>query len=811
MLKFNLTIAVRNLKKYKSSSIINIAGLAIGIGICLAILQYIHYELSYDQFHQDAENTYRLTLDISENDVVKSRQAKTAYAMGEKAEEVIPEVEKYCRIHPQYFGAVVTNPEENVPFLEEEQDMLYVDSTFFDIFNFSLKQGDPSTALNTKHNIVISDEMAVKYFGKETDPIGKILQVEGWTKGDYIVSGILNPSKGNSHLKFDFLLPMRSLLESGEYDRGAWGRCNFYTYFKLSNNSNTANIENKLDQLVYDNFGKSLDHYNVKYELNLQPLTDIHLYSNHLKYDISSNGNIRNLKVLGIIAVFILIIAWLNFINLSIANSIKRTKEVGIRKTLGALKPQLRNQFIIEALIINLIAVLLALIIANVILSELNNILGSRFHFLLFSHYEFWIGLVLFTIVSSLISGFYPAFVLSSFQAINIQKSHFKISGFKFNMRKALVIFQFLISSILLSGTFIIYKQITFMKSQDLGVDMDQILVVRGPELIENRETLASNLSTFKTETSKYPGILSATSSGNIPGKGHSALVGMRKLGLDPSQNQAGGISYVDYKFFDTYELEFLAGEPFNRKTVSDFTYVILNEQALKTYELGTPEEALNEQILIDKDTVVIAGVLKDFHWQSLKEDHIPILFVAYDGAKRYFSFKVNTSDVSKSVENIRSVYGNIFPGNPFQYFFLDDEFNYQYRAELQFGKLFMIFSLIAIFIACMGLFAFVSFSTLQRTKEMGIRKILGARVRTLILILSKEYFALLIIANLISIPIVFYFSRDWLTNFAFKINLSLDLFIIPTITLIAISFLTVVFNLYKTAKINPTESLKIE
>ncbi|WMN12982.1 ABC transporter permease [Marivirga salinae] len=811
MLKFNLTIALRNLKKYKSSSIINIAGLAIGIGVCLAILQYIHYELSYDKFHKDSENLYRLTLDISENDVIKSRQAKTSYAMGVKAEEVIPEIEKYCRIHPQYFGAVVTNPDKNVPFLEEEQDMLYVDSTFFDVFNFPLKHGDPSNVLNDKHNIVISDEMAAKYFGKEIDPIGKILKVEGWTKEDYVVTGVLNTSKGNSHLKFDFLLPMRSLLESGEYKSGAWGRCNFYTYFKIGENSKIGNIENKLDQLVYDNFGKSLDHYNVKWELNLQQLTDIHLYSSHLEYDISNNGSIRNLKALGIIAIFILIIAWLNFINLSIANSIKRTKEVGIRKALGALKTQLRNQFIMEALIINFIAVILAIFIADLILSELNNILDSEFTFLLFSHYEFWIGLVLFTIISALISGFYPAFVMSSFQAINIQKSEFKISGFRFNLRKGLVIFQFLISSILLSGTFIIYNQITFMKSQDLGVDMEQILVVRGPELIENRETIASNLSTFKTETSKYSSIQSVTSSGNIPGKGHSAVVGMRKLGKDPSQNEPGGISFVDYKFFDTYELEFLAGEPFDRKTVSDYTYVILNQQALQTYELGSPEEALNEQIVVGDDTVLVAGVLKDFHWQSLKEDHMPILFVASDGVRRYFSFKINTSNIEESLSQIRSAYNEKFAGNPFEYFFLDDEFNYQYRAELQFGKIFMIFSLIAIFIACMGLFAFVSFSTVQRTKEMGIRKILGARVSTLILILSKEYLTLLLMASLISVPIVFYISREWLTNFAFKMNLSVDLFIIPTLILIVISFLTVVFNLYKTAKINPTESLKIE
>jgi putative ABC transport system permease protein len=811
MLKFNLTIALRNLKKYKSSTSINIAGLAIGIGVCLAIVQYIHYELSYDNFHDDAENIYRLTLDISENDVVQARQAKTSFAMGPKAQEVIPDVEKYCRVHPQYFGAVVTNPEKNIPFLEEEQDMLYVDSTFFQIFNFSLKQGNPATALNGKYNIVISNEMADKYFGEEIDPMGKILKVEGWTNEDYIVSGILNPLKGNSHLQFDFLLPMRSLLESGEYESGAWGRANFYTYLNISKTAKTQNIADDIDQLVYDNFGKSLDHYNLKWELNLQALPDIHLHSSHLKYDISSGGSTRNLKALGIIAVFILIIAWLNFINLSIANSTKRTKEVGIRKTLGALKPQLRNQFIIEAFIINLFAVLLALIVADFILSQINTIFDSNFRFLLFSVYEFWIALVAFIVVSTLISGFYPAFILSSFQVLNLQKTKIKISGWRFNMRKGLVVFQFLISSMLLFGTFIIYQQITFMKSQDKGIDMEKILVVRGPEFVENKESLPSMLATFKTETTKYSGINSATSSGTIPGKGHTMVVGMRKLGDDPSQTQPGGISFVDYKFFDTYELEFLAGKPFDSKAVSSYTNVILNEHALETYELGSPEEALNKQLIVGKDTVFIGGVLKNFHWKSLKEAHMPVLFVASKGSKRYFSFKINLSNTSESIANIGSTYNELFPGNPFEYFFLEDQFNYQYRAEVQFSKIFIIFAGIAIFIACLGLFAFVSFSTQQRRKEMGIRKVLGAKLSNLMLILSKEYLFLLLLANLVSIPIVIYISREWLSNFAFRMDLSVGLFAIPILLLTLISFFTVGFNIYRTANTNPTETLKIE
>lgn len=811
MIKENFSMAFRALGKHKFTSVINILGLSIGMGVCLAILQYIQFEKSYDKFHENVNNTYRLTLTMLKNDEVNRRQAQTSYGIGIRAKEEIPEIENFVRIHPEHLGAVITNPTQNSPFLEE--NILFADSTFFELFDFPLIKGNPSSALSGKYNIVITEKMSEKYFGRNADPIGQTLKFDGWVTNDFIVTGVLKSLPPNSHLNFDFLLSMRALLDSDSYNkgRGKWGRTNFFTYLTINENGDSENIQTKLDQLIHDNFGKTLDHHGITWKLKLQPITDIHLKSDHLEDLTANSGNMQEIKILGVISLIILIAAWLNFINLSIASSIKRAKDVGIRKALGAFKQQIRNQFIVESLLINIVSAVVSLFIAVGILAILNTVLESNFTMLLYQHLEFWMFFIIFIIVSTLISGFYPAFVLSSFTPVNIQKIYSFKSGIGLSLRKGLIIFQFLISALLISATYIIYQQITFMKSQDLGIDMEQVLVVRGPEIVSNDERLASDLESFKTESSRLSSILSATSSGTVPGKGHSAVLGMRRIGEEPTKNQPGGISYVDDKFFETYNFQFIAGKPFNDNTNSNNVNVIINEIAVKTYELVSPEKAIHKKIIIRNDTVNVVGVLKNFHWQSLKDAHMPILFVASDRAKRFFSFKINPSNISESLNHIRSQYNEVFAGNPFYYSFLDDEFNEHYNSDVQFGNIFLMFSLCAIFITCLGLFAFVSYSASQRTKEMGIRKVLGAEVKTLMIILSKEYIILLLIAILISVPFIIYGAKDWLSNFAFRINLEIGLFIIPAIILLTISFLTVSYRVFVSAKTNVVDSLRLE
>lgn len=471
---------------------INILGLSIGMGVCLAIFQYVHFELSYDKFHTNAQNTYRLTL-TKLKDGEESSQARTSYALGATGKQEIPEIEQFVRIHPQYFGAIITNLDQNKIFQEEEQNVLFADSIFLEVFDFPLKQGDPEKVLDDKYSIVITEQMVEKYFGPNVDPIGKILKVDGWVVKDFIVTGVLNNLPANSHMKFDFLIPMESLLETGEYNKSAWGRTNFFTYITVNKNASIEAIESKLNGLVDTHFGKSLAGYNEKWYINLQAIADVHLRSSHLLYDLPSiNGSLQEVKVFSLIGAFILIIAWVNFVNLSTSRSMERAKSVGIRKAMGAFQKQLVHQFMIESLLINFIAAIFSVIVAVLILSILSGITGEELTFIIFGYPEFWIGFTIVIAVGSVVSGFYPAFVLSSFKSANTQRTNVTKQVSNVTFRKGLVVFQFLISALLISGTYLVYKQISFMKNKDLGVDMEQILVVRGPSIVPDLESLLS-------------------------------------------------------------------------------------------------------------------------------------------------------------------------------------------------------------------------------------------------------------------------------------------------------------------------------
>ncbi len=811
MLRHHIKTSIRGLFRNKFSSSINVLGLSIGMGVCLAIFQYIHFEFSYDKFHVKAQNTYRLTL-TKIKDGEESLQARTSYALGAAGKEEIPGIEQFVRIHPQYFGAVITNPEQHKVFQEEEEDVLFVDSVFLEVFNFSLRQGDPEKVLDDKYSIVITAEMAEKYFGPGIDPIGKILKVDGWAAKDFIVTGVLNALPANSHLKFNFLIPMASLMETGEYDKSGWGRTNFFTYITVNENASIESIEKKLDQVAISHFGKSLAAYNEKWKINLQPITEVHLKSSGLSYDfVPISGNLQEVKAFSTIAVFILIIAWVNFINLSTSRSMERAKGVGVRKAMGAFQKQLMHQFLVESLLINFIAAILSIIIAFGVLSILINITGKELTFIIFGSTKFWIGFVIVIAVGSIVSGFYPAFVLSSFKSANTQRIKVTKQIPRVTLRKSLVVFQFLISALLISGTYLVYKQITFMKNEDLGVDMEQILVVRGPSIVPDFESLLSKLTVFKSECLSNASVLNTAGSGTIPSKGHMALTGIRKIGDLAKDNQQGGTTYVDFDFFETYKFKFLSGRAFDSQVISDRKGVVINEEAVKVFELGSPENAIQQQLIIGKDTVTVVGVLKNYNWNSLKDAYAPSLFLPGERARRYFSFTINLSNIPQSLDHIRVAYNEAFPGNPFDYFFLDDEFNSQYQADLKFGKLFATLCSIAMSIASLGLFALVYFSTTLRIKEIGIRKILGARLRNLIVLLSKEYLLLLVIANLLAIPIIIFGARYWLANYAFRIDIGLDLFIVPAIVLLIISILTVGHRIYITAKANPVDSLRAE
>ncbi|MEM1135397.1 MAG: FtsX-like permease family protein [Bacteroidota bacterium] len=809
-------ISVRILLRQKLYATINILGLAVGMGVCLLIYQYIHFELSYDQFHTNAENIYRLTQTTIRNGENHGTEIFTTHGLGPNAKEVIPEITEFVRIRPQRNAPVVINPENEQSFLQE--NMWYVERNFLQLFNYPLKYGDSESALDGKYNIVLTEQAAIKYFGK-TNPIGKSLRISlSILSGEFTVTGVLAALPANSHLQFECLLPITFVLEKHPFyskeDSEGWGFTDFVTYVRINEATAINDIKVKFDQLVAAKAKGDAKDPGSEWKIDFQPLLAIHLESEFTKELAINNGDLQNVISFSIIAVFILLMAWVNYINLSTTQAIKRGKEVAIRKSIGAFKQQLVGQFITEAAIVNFIAATLAVALAYCMLPILNNIISKNIAFSVFWDIKFWWVSLSIIILGSLLSGLYPAFILSSFKPVAIFKSIEVMQKGGINLRKGLILFQFTISILLISATYLVYKQISYMRDQDLGVDMEKILIVNGPRLMletSEMEEIETKYQAFKNTLTKHHAVSAVSGTSSFPSSGYYATEGYSRFDKEKSSDKQANLIVVDTDFINTYELDFIAKTDFPKKILPD-DKVIINEEAVKVFGFSSAEDALHE-VLVDNwgNTVEILGVVKDIHWSSLKDAHSPHIFVLNNSFVAYYSIKMNLSDVKETIAQIKSDYNTIFPDDPFEYSFLDDDFNAQYQADLQFGNLFSIFSILAIFIACLGLFALVSFSATLRMKEIGIRKVLGASISNLMIMLSREYLILLLIAIIVAIPVILIGGKAWLENYAFKIEMGFDLFLIPALALLLISLVTVSYRTYTTAKINPVESLKSE
>ena len=812
MFRHYFRISARLLLRHKLYTAINILGLAVGMGVCLLIYQYIYFELSYDRFHPGADHTYRLTQTVTRNGEQQGTGVSTTYALGPYGKEAIPEVEAVVRIRPDEVGMVVTNPERHEP--HQEHGIWYVDSSFFRMFDFPLRYGDQELALASEHGMVITEPIAEKYFGNG-NPVGKPLSISaGSLSGDFTVTGVLQPLPTNSHLQFDFLLPMRFLLERwGPYQRdGGWSWDDLVTYVTLNKSADVEEVGKKFDQVIATHVGEELARSSTRWNIGLQPLTDIHLKSDFPKDLASHHGDIQHVRFFAIVGLFILLIAWVNYINLSTARAIHRAKEVGVRKSVGARKMQLIGQFMMESALINALAVLLALGMAFLMLPMLNNIIGKELSLTVLRQPEFWVGGTLVVLSGTLLSGFYPALVLSSFKPVRALKSAIRVSPSGFSLRKGLITFQFLVSVLLMSGTYLVYQQVVFMKNQDLGFGIEKIVVINGPRVVisSGREVLYSKYRTFKNEAVDHHAVSAVSMTSQIPTRGYMGESTARKLGEPESAKKAGYTVIVDTSFTDAYDIEFLAKKKFPNEIVP-YRWLVINEEAVDVFGLSSPEEAVGEKLLVFGDTSEILGVVRNVHWSSLKDAHRPILFSLDNEYGTYFSIKMNLSDIPETIAHVESAYKASFPDDPFSYFFLDDSFNQQYQADLQFGNLFSAFSALAIFIAAIGLFALVSFSATLRVKEIGIRKVLGATVSSLMILLSREYLLLLLVASVMAVPIIMLGGKAWLDNYAYKVGIGAGLFLIPALVLLVVALLTVSYRTYMVARANPVESLKTE
>lgn len=808
-------IAFRTLSRSKVYSSINILGLAVGMGVCLLIYQYISFEMSYDRGYAGYQNIYRLTQTTFEGGEQVWRDVFVEQALGPTALQTIPEVQQMVRVHPQDVGLIMINDSTNER--HQEDNILYVDHGFLQMFDFPLLYGNQDKALSEPYNMVITKRIANKYFGG-TDPIGKMLIVGGGAalSGNYTVTGVLEDLPVNSHLQFDFLLPIEVKMDNyTQYkEDNGWEWAMFATYIKVHEQTDLESLSDKFDKMIATYAAEELEKLGQVWKTGFQPVADIHLRSDYARDNATNNGALLNVQFFAIVAAFILLMAWVNYINMSTAKAMRRAKEVGIRKSIGAYRKQLIGQFLTESLVLNTFAGILSLVIAGALMPVLSQLVGKQLLFDVLQTPKFWIWSLGVLVTGSCMSGLYPAFLLSSFRPSHVLKSSQIVQVGGFGLRKGLITFQFFVSMLLIAATWLIYRQIVFMKNVDKGVDMEKIVVVNGPRVIlktikEEGTTLQSKYQLFKSLVNGQHSVEGATAIGSIPGRGYQYSVGIQLIGDEESNEHLGNMVFTDSDFADIYNVEFLAGGGFSAD-MKPYKAAIVNEEAVKVFGLGSAQEALGKRFDLG-DTTRIVGVIKDINWSSLRDPHVPILFVLDNEFGVFLSIKINLSNIPETLQHIEASYHAAFPNDPFEYFFLDDAFNRQYQADLQFGTLFTAFSVLAIFISCLGLFALVSFSASLKTKEIGIRKVLGASVGQLMTLLSKEYLVLLLIASVLAVPLVIWGGQQWLENYAFRIEMGVEFVVIPAFLLLVVSVLTVSHSTWKAARSNPVESLKTE
>lgn len=796
-------VALRNLFKHKVFSFVNIFGLAIGIAASLLILQYVRFELSYDRFETNAGRIYRMQQDRYDNGRLSTQWAAGAAGIGLAAKTAFPEVEAYAVLHPG--SGVVAYKDHQF----REDKMYFANDAFLPMFSYKALEGTTAGALKEIFTTVITASTARKYFGSE-DPIGKRINVYG--NNDFRVTAVVPDPPPNTHFKFDVLLSFPTFIKwNGPEAETAWEWDGFYTYLQFRPGADPRLMEKKINAMVQEKAAADIKKYNSGIEFKLQPLTDIHLYSNFM-FEAEANGDGKSVYFLLVIALFIIVIAWINYINLSTARSVDRAREVGVRKVLGSYRIQLIGQFLFESLLINLLAIILAIILVLVSLPLFNSLTGKGISFTLFRDSWFWLALLVFFISGTLLSGLYPAFVLSAFRPISVLKGRLARTGHGALLRQSLVIIQFAASVILMVGTFAVYRQLNFMQHQDLGVKIDQTLVFRGPSVIDS--TYQDKLNAFRTEMLRLPGVSKMTASTEVPGNkvGWNAG-GIHLVGLDDTKSQQFRVIGIDYDFLDAFGLKLIRGRNFSKQFATDPNTVLFNEAAVKLMGFARPEDALGKRIEFWGNQYTIIGVVSNHHQESLKAAYDAHIFRLIPNANNYFSLKINAglNNAPAIVSAAKKDWNSFFPRNPFEFFFLDDHFAEQYNADQQFEKTFGLFALLAIIVSSLGLLGLASFVTTQRTKEIGIRKIIGAGLPNLLLLLTKDFIRPVIVSFAIAIPLTYWLLRKWLENYAFRVSLNPWMFILPALLILLIALMTISTQTVQAASSSPVKSLRME
>ncbi len=803
MLQNYLLTTLRSVTTRKGFSLLNIVGLAIGLSASLLILQYVKDELSYDDFHTQRDRIYRVRFDAYRNGQ-KIFECATAFPrVAPMLKADFPEVEDATRLYLRYGGGVVRHDDVSI----KENNLFQAEKNFFTIFSYPLVAGE--NKLDQPNTAIVEEEVARKYFGVE-NPIGKRIRYEN--NEEYEITGVMR-SPENSHLKFSFLFSYPTLITLwGEDFNNAWGWYDFYNYVLLKPGSDYQALEAKLLAFI-DKHGSDANSNTKASERTkfvLQPLEDIHLYSDLIQ-EARVNGNGRSVYFLMIIAFFILVIAWVNYVNLATARAVERAKEVGVRKSVGAHKTQLVYQFISEACLVNLCAALLGIVMVYAAIPAFNQMADKQLTYSIFFDSNLWISLAALFAIGSLLSGLYPAFILSSYQPAMVLKGTMKSSREGMLLRKGLVVTQFVASVGLIAGTLIVYNQLKFMESRELGIDIDQTLVIHAPGVVDFDSLYGNYLNVYRNMVATHPDITAFTASSEVPGNLIYWTTSAQRLGDDESQRNQMYIMGIDHQFFKTFGNKLLAGRGYSHEFTGDSSSVVLNRKAVDIFNLGNPDNAIGQQIRIGGDTLHIVGVVDNYHQEGLKQDFRPTAFILQQNARSYFSVKMNTQRLDQTMAFLKEEYQRVFPNNPFDYFFLDTFFNRQYKNDRQFGSVFAFFALLAIVVASLGLFGLASFTAAQRTKEIGIRKVLGSSVPRIFLLLSRDFLKLVLLANVIAVPVVWFIMQKWLDTFAFRIDISVWVFVVSAVITVLIALVTVSYQSAKAAFTNPVTSLRYE
>jgi putative ABC transport system permease protein len=825
MIKNYFKTAWRNMMRNKTSSFINVSGLSIGIACVLMIVIYIQNELSYDKFHKDADRIFQVTLKGSMGGQ-EFWAGNTPPPVGKALVSNFPEIESYTRFYKARDIVARYGSDNATEKFFTEKNIIAVDSNFLEFFGFKMLEGDPATVLLKPGSVVITADIAKKYFGNDK-AIGQTI-IMNENKKPFTVTGVLENIPSQSSLQFDFLMPVADFPAVKQFS-WSWVWQQMICYVKLKSNVKTdvasiRDLEAKFPAMVrvqaasaFKRIGKPFDEFikgGGKWDLHLLPLTDVHLRSGEIGIPwISHLSNIKYIYIFGSIALFIIILACVNFMNLSTARSAKRAKEVGIRKTAGSTRGQLVKQFLAEAFLYSFISSMIAVVLVAVLLKPFSNLTGESIDLGIAFTASLWFALIALTILIGLLAGSYPAFYLTSFNPVTVLtgKTISKSGKGALFVRNGLVIFQFTISTILIIGTLVVFKQLNFFRNANMGLDKENVLV------IANSNRLGSSEESFRQTISQMAGVSNASIANSIP---TGNLFGDSYI---PDQNGEQQVAkdinltsfIIDYDFIPTLKIQVLKGRNFSRD-FSDSLSVILNEEAAKQIGWKDPVGQRIQYPGGNNEWYTVIGVAKDFNVQSLQTAMIPFALFhtssrSYDLGTTFMMVRMKPGDINNTLSTIESKWKTFVPGQPFDYNFLDASFDALYRSEQRMGSIFGIFTGLSLFIACLGLFGLSAYIAERRIKEIGVRKVLGASVPGVVTLLSKDFLKLTLVAAVIAFPIAWWWMNKWLEDFAYRININWTVFLIAGLCTLIIALLTVSFQAIKAAIANPVKSLRTE